>query len=497
MGERLERGYAGRTENIAATLALHFEQSHDFPRALRYLSQAAENSAKRFGHEEAINYLSRALGILDRLGTTTDLYGPRTSLLRQRSWARRSAGDLAGSVRDLEEIIACAADAGQLRHEVNGLLAVSRFCLHADRRMCLHASSEALAKSEALEDDAFKALVQGSSASINLWLKGWQEQDAALCEKALHLTADARDHSTLIRRYGIEGILECLRSRYEECRRSGTDGKKLAQEVGDVYIFVLFNVMESTALIHLGQWRRLQRETTAALALAERNANRPAIALCRLTLAWLHVEAMDFLGARDLCESVEQAVLEENPFAFFFQRAVVAKACVGLNEPQRARQQFDDVMQRLNSDGIMMDYTIYAQLHHCLCEYSLQVGDIAEARRSATKLYEYVAPAPDRNHLAQAHGLLTRVALAAGDFEEARAELSRALSTLKDADLPLAAWRVYRAGVEVCETLGEPAEAARYRARFEDVIRTLAGNFEPDDRLRSSLLAALDAPGAR
>ena len=96
--------------------------------------------------------------------------------------------------------------------------------------------------------------------------------------------------------------------------------------------------MESTALIHLGQWRRLQRETIAALTLAERNANRPAIALCRLTLAWLHVEAMDFHGARDLCESVEQAVLEENPFAFFFQRAVAAKAFVGLNEPRRARQ---------------------------------------------------------------------------------------------------------------------------------------------------------------
>ena len=205
---------------------------------------------------------------------------------------------------------------------------------------------------------------------------------------------------------------------------------------------------------------------------------------------------MDFHGALDLCESVDQAVLEENPFAFFFQRAVLAKAFVGMNEPQRARQPFDDVMQRLNSDGIMMDYTIYAQLHHCLCEYSLQVGDIGQARTSATKLYEYVARAPDRNHSAQAHGLLTRVALAAGDLEEARVELLRALSALGDAKMPLAAWRVYRAGVEVCESLGEPTEAAMYRARFEDVIQTLAGNFEPDDRLRSSLLAALDAPRA-
>ena len=194
-------------------------------------------------------------------------------------------------------MIACAAAAGQLRAEVNGHLAVSRFCLHADRGLCLQASEEALAKAHALDDDVFRALVQGSGASINLYLKGWREEDAALCLNAMKLTADATDHGTLIRRYGIEGILECWRSRYQECRLSATNGKRLAREVGDVYVFVLFNVMELTALLHLGEWRQLQRETAEALALAEKNANRPARALCQLTFAWLHVEAMDFDGS--------------------------------------------------------------------------------------------------------------------------------------------------------------------------------------------------------
>ena len=97
MGERLREGYGKRTADIAPTLALHFEHGRDFPNALRYLSQAAESSAKRLGHEEAANYLTRALGILDRL-EAGDQYGPRIALLRQRSWARRSSGDLAGSV---------------------------------------------------------------------------------------------------------------------------------------------------------------------------------------------------------------------------------------------------------------------------------------------------------------------------------------------------------------------------------------------------------------
>jgi hypothetical protein len=41
--------------------------------------------------------------------------------------------------------------------------------------------------------------------------------------------------------------------------------------------------------------------------LAEKNANQPARELCRLTFAWLHVEAMDFqgAGARELCEGVD------------------------------------------------------------------------------------------------------------------------------------------------------------------------------------------------
>ena len=491
MGERLRDAYGSRTTDIAPTLAMHFEHGRDFPNALRYLGQAAESSAKRLGHEEAANYLTRALAILDHL-KAADQYGPRIALLRQRSWARRSSGDLAGSVRDLKEMIAQAAAAGQLRAEVNGLLAVSRFCLHADRRLCLQASEEAAAKAQAIEDEVFRALVQGSSASINLYLKGWRDEDAEHCLKAMQVTAGAKDHATLIRRDGIEGILECWRSRYQECRISATHGKKLAREVGDVYIFVLFNVMESTALLHLGEWRQLQQETVEALALAEKNANRPARALCRLTLAWLHVEAMDFQGARDLCEDVEGSILEENPFAFFFHRAVLAKAFVGLGDPQRASKQFEDVQRRVETDGTGLDFTIYTQFYHCFGEYCLLTGDIAQARTRAIQLRNYAAPAPDRNHLALAYGLLARIAFAAGNLEDARAQLSRALATLDDANLPLAAWRIYLAAAEIYASLGETDKASQYRALFENVIQTLAQNFAAEDPLRASLLAAIE-----
>jgi DNA-binding winged helix-turn-helix (wHTH) protein/tetratricopeptide (TPR) repeat protein len=493
---RLEEAYRDRTPEIAPLLALHFELGRDFTSALRYLGQAAESSAKRLGHAEAASYLARALGILDRIDTPDGL-GSRIALLRQRSLALRSCGDLAGSVRDLKELIAGARQVGKLRQEVNGLIAVSQFCLYADRRVCLQAIEDVLARSQALEDETFKALVQGSSASINLYLKGWQEQDAALCVKAMELTAGAQDHGTLMRRYGIEGILACWRSRYQECRRSGTQGKRLAREAGDIYVFVLFNILESTALIHLGEWRELQRQTTTALELAGKNANEPASALCRLTLAWLHVEAMDFDGARALCECVDDKTLKENQMAYFFQRAVLAKAFVGLGDLQRARQQFDDIWRRMDEDSVPMDFTISTQLYHCLGDYCLQMGDIEQARKWAIQLRDYATPAPDHNHLALAHGLLARIAFAAGDREEARAELSRALSIVDNADFPLAALRVYPGAVEIFANIGEADQAAEYRNRFATAVRTLAQNFEPDDPLHESLLTALATRTAR
>jgi hypothetical protein len=56
--------------------------------------------------------------------------------------------------------------------------------------------------------------------------------------------------------------------------------------------------------------------------------------------------------------------------------------------------------------------------------------------------------------------------------------------------------QTFLAAAEICESFGEASEATEYRRRFENVMRTLAQNFDPEDRLRSSLLAALETGSA-
>ena len=65
-----ERGiahYGGHSSEIAAELAMHFEQSRDWPRALQYLLQAAENATRKSAHHEAADLAQRGLVVLKLL----------------------------------------------------------------------------------------------------------------------------------------------------------------------------------------------------------------------------------------------------------------------------------------------------------------------------------------------------------------------------------------------------------------------------------------------
>src|SRR5438309_6598503 len=55
---------------MAAELAMHFEQGRDYPRAIYYLQQAAENAVQRYANREALVHLTRGLELLKTLPAT-------------------------------------------------------------------------------------------------------------------------------------------------------------------------------------------------------------------------------------------------------------------------------------------------------------------------------------------------------------------------------------------------------------------------------------------
>jgi predicted ATPase/DNA-binding winged helix-turn-helix (wHTH) protein len=72
IGHRGEAIYGTRVGEIAAELAMHFEQGKDPPRAVRYLLMAAGNAMQRSAHHEAEALARRGLSALDALAPSPD-----------------------------------------------------------------------------------------------------------------------------------------------------------------------------------------------------------------------------------------------------------------------------------------------------------------------------------------------------------------------------------------------------------------------------------------
>jgi predicted ATPase len=67
IGIRLEEVYGQRAGELAAELAVHFEQGRESPRAVQFLQRAAANAAHRYAHHEVIVIATRALELLKTL----------------------------------------------------------------------------------------------------------------------------------------------------------------------------------------------------------------------------------------------------------------------------------------------------------------------------------------------------------------------------------------------------------------------------------------------
>ena len=85
IAEEAEQVYGDRVREIAAELAMHFEQSSNYKQAVEYLQQAAENDIRRFAYQEAVGLSRRGLELLRRLPDTPDR-------ARQELWLHLTLG---------------------------------------------------------------------------------------------------------------------------------------------------------------------------------------------------------------------------------------------------------------------------------------------------------------------------------------------------------------------------------------------------------------------
>jgi tetratricopeptide (TPR) repeat protein len=115
IGLRLEAGYGTRAREVAAELALHFEQGREAQRAVQYLRQAAQNALRHSAHREAAQYSERALQTLAHLPQLYDIREQVIDLHLELRNALVPLGEFARILTHLRDAETLAQELGDIR----------------------------------------------------------------------------------------------------------------------------------------------------------------------------------------------------------------------------------------------------------------------------------------------------------------------------------------------------------------------------------------------
>jgi DNA-binding winged helix-turn-helix (wHTH) protein/tetratricopeptide (TPR) repeat protein len=119
---RLAEGLEGlRLTEMAAKIALHFEEGREHERAIPHLLMAAQNATRRCAHAQAIAMLEHARNLLPRVDGERRL-GLELQILEKIGNAYYALRDMAQSGRTYEAIATRAAEGGVLETQADALM---------------------------------------------------------------------------------------------------------------------------------------------------------------------------------------------------------------------------------------------------------------------------------------------------------------------------------------------------------------------------------------
>jgi DNA-binding winged helix-turn-helix (wHTH) protein/tetratricopeptide (TPR) repeat protein len=485
-----ERGvsiFGERAGEIAAELAMHYEQSRDYVNAVMHLRAAAANACRRRAWREALDHLSKAKEHIARLPVRRR--PPfRMLLLEQRGMARRSMGDMQGAAGDFRTLTVCARRHGRAKIEARGLLLLASARSWSHGRASLAAARRAVSLSGRLGDRFAQAQVRSMGGYWDLTLRGWTDAGERACARTIALARRAGNTSVLSQHLVRHALFRCLQGRYADASRIAREGLDLAVSENEAFDHLLGLFFLGWALLHSGRWAEAGSAIDEGARTASENENQPWRDLFLLMRAWLHQEAFDSRGGRSLCEP---ALARDRVAGFSVGRimalTLLGRLALGLGESGEARRRFEEVLRLCRRGPVVMGWYWETQSRLGLAESWLESGEFERARDQAQRVFRVAALSGEATLMSLAYAVSAQASLAAGAVEKARRKVGEALAIAGSQDVPLAEWRV--ADVAAREALSRGADAGPHRERCAAVLRSLALSLNGGGDLRQTFLS--------
>jgi len=490
LGERLESLCTpdkGKQE-LASELALHFERGRDYERAIRYLIMAADNAARRFAYRDTVHVLEQALKLVPRVTSSagTEL---EIQILEFIGDAHFALGTMADSAKAYAAGAERAAEVGLKGAQVSALVSLMRPFGLIDSDRGIAAIDQAVEVSRSLDDPVLVARTQMLAASVRLLYDTWRKEDADLCASSQQTLRILGDSSTPPYHQMMYAYVEALRGNYRESYEVFEALIPRMDEPSSLVTYLFAVSGKTVPLLYLGQFGEVLRIVQAEKEVSEKNGNDPW--LFNFREVWLRTVALDFAGARRLCE----LIMRSNSEYSTGQPEAIAHVAAGYAEIDRGNYtQAIEYFRQVGDPDITPRFFIHwfwrmmAQLG--LSQVWLESGDLAKARTDADVFLESALSTAHPYLQALGWEMKSRIAIVEQTWNEAQEYIEEALAVVKKFEIPVAAWRVHATACDLYLHTKNDKMAEAHRAFAEAHILTIANSFEPSEPLRESFLAA-------
>lgn len=487
LGEWLEQISGADTGPVTTEIVRHFEEAHDYRRAIGHLRSAADRDVRRWACQEAVARLTRAVELAAHL-SPADADALQPAVFDHLGRVHRARGDVSGALHAFDALATWARARGDVAREGWATLCRATVLWWNNPEGGRAASMEGIALAERATDPLLQAHACSHTAHWQVQQHGCRVEDVRMAEAVAAAAVAAGDRELVAQASAqLAGFL-CARAEYRAAARTAHEGVEIAREMGNPYVYLWAHLVEVAALQDLGQWGTALAKIEEGLRIGVEVGHGHLSSLLRSQVASLRIHACDFTGAAAIARSElrRKALTAEARRRAVFE---LGFACLGLGEHDEALAAFraPQIVRRGNVSAL--PWAEQVRLHHGLAHVWLGRGELAKARDEAEALHGLATTADEPVARTVAAQALAEIALLEGRRDQADSALEDALAAVAGCEAPVVEWRLAATAARVHRRHRRRADAEASRRRSAALVMQLADSLPRDHDLRRAFLA--------
>src|SRR5262245_2755907 len=494
LAERMEAAYSPLAPGVASELAFHFEEGHEYERAIHYLILVSENAARLYALQNAIDVLQHALELLTNL---TPESGLELELqIRQRIGdAHYSLGEMLQSAEVYRAVADRAEQSGLAPALINALIGEASSASLFDPERCIEACERAAEVSAGQNNLGAQACAQLLASSWRIGFNGWKKDDADCCAAAIEKIGRLADYdlpsgNRILCALILYVQVQCVQSEYQAALRNVEACLPRLVESQTTWEYLSSHMARAMALGGLGRLGEAQDALLKGMEVSEKADNATWIRAFRGALAHLKYLAFDFEAALRDSEALQKAGYGVPGQAWTLNTITAGLSQLELGRPKQALQHFERARNGHAGPRSFLDW--YWRMLGLFGSSSahLATGNLANAGRDADLFLQAALSCADRSLQGLAWAMKGQAVQAEGRLEDGRDCIEKALSAMKDFETSIFGWRVQIMASDFYQGSMNSEAAERHRENAETLILQLADSFDQEDPHRESLLSA-------